>query len=55
MVYLNTDDLQGNMDSFGKDKMIENVLMPNITKVAAHDSIGLIPMKDSKREEKDLC
>ena len=34
MVYLNTDDLQGNTDSFGKNKMIENVLIPNITKVA---------------------
>ncbi|MDY5332410.1 MAG: hypothetical protein SPG98_06545 [Porcincola intestinalis] len=41
MVYLKTDDLEGNMDSFGKDKMIQNVLMPKITKIATQ--AGLDP------------
>lgn len=41
MVFLKTDDLEGNMDSFGKDKMIQNVLMPKITKIATQ--AGLDP------------
>lgn len=41
MVFLKTDDLEGNMDSFGKDKMIQNVLMPKITKIATE--AGLDP------------
>lgn len=41
MVFLKTDDLAGNMDSFGKDKMIQNVLMPKITKIATQAGLLL--------------
>lgn len=41
MVYLNADNLEGKTDIFGKDKMIQNVLTPNITKIATQ--AGLDP------------
>ena len=55
MVFLKTDDLEGNMDSFGKDKMIQNVLMPKITKIATQaglDPAGFKP-DGSRREHSD--
>ena len=41
MVYLKMDGWDGIKDAFGKEKMLENVLKPNITKIAAQ--AGLDP------------
>lgn len=41
MVYLNTDNLEGKTDSFGKDKVLQNVLKPKLTKIATQ--AGLDP------------
>ena len=53
MVYLNADNLEGKTDIFGKDKMIQNVLTPNITKIATQaglDPAGFKPDKDTMEQ-----
>lgn len=41
MVYLKTDSREGKSDVFGKDKMLQNVLKPKLTKIATQ--AGLDP------------
>lgn len=48
MVYLNTDNLEGKTDIFGKDKMIQNVLTPNITKIATQAGLDPAGFKSDK-------
>ena len=49
MVYLNTDNLEGKTDTFGKDKMLQNVLTPRLTKIATQ--AGLDPAGFKPNEE----
>ena len=53
MVYLKTDSWEGNSDVFGKDKMLQNVLEPKLTKIATQaglDPAGFKP--DEKTMER---